>query len=82
MIENASDIITNVETTNGKERIETSFQVDYTFSVGLKGYSWDESNGGKSPTDAGTRHRHQLGQGCDRHQAHRWCDCQSGDADG
>lgn len=52
MIENASDIITNVETTNGKERIETSFQVDYTFSVGLKGYSWDESNGGKSPTDA------------------------------
>lgn len=47
-----SDIISNVETTNGKGRIETSMQVDYSFTVGLKGYGWDESNGGKSPTDA------------------------------
>ncbi|PCI03455.1 MAG: hypothetical protein COB78_10890 [Hyphomicrobiales bacterium] len=46
------DIITNVETTNGKERIETTFQADYTFGVALKGYSWDTANGGKSPTDA------------------------------
>lgn len=51
-IEGASDIVSNVETTNGKERIETTMQVDYTFSVGMKGYGWDESNGGKSPTDA------------------------------
>lgn len=46
------DIITNIETSNGKERIETTFQADYTFSVGLKGYTWDTTNGGKSPTDA------------------------------
>ena len=51
-VSNASDIITNVETTNGKERIETTFQADYSFALGLKGYSWDETNGGKSPTDA------------------------------
>lgn len=49
---NSSDIITNVETTNGKERIETTMQADYTFSLGLKGYGWDEANGGKSPSDA------------------------------
>lgn len=27
-------------------------QVDYTFGLSLKGYTWDESNGGKSPSDA------------------------------
>ena len=52
VVSGASDVVTNVETTNGKERIETSFQADYSFAVGLKGYTWDESNGGKSPTDA------------------------------
>jgi len=46
------DIVSNIETSNGKERIETTMQVDYTFGLGLKGYTWDETNGGKSPTDA------------------------------
>ena len=46
------DVISNIETSNGKERIETTMQVDYTFGLGLKGYTWDETNGGKSPTDA------------------------------
>lgn len=46
------DIVTNVQTSNGKERIETTMQVDYTFGLALKGYTWDETNGGKSPTDA------------------------------
>lgn len=49
---NSSDIITNVETSNGKERIETTFQADYSFSLGLKGCGWDEANGGASPSDA------------------------------
>ena len=48
----ANDIVSNVETTNGKMRIETTMQVDYSFTLGLKGYSWDETNGGASPTDA------------------------------
>jgi hypothetical protein len=46
------DVISNIETVNGKERIETTMQVDYTFGVALKGYAWDTVNGGKSPTDA------------------------------
>jgi hypothetical protein len=49
---NTADIVTNVETTNGNQRIETTFQADYSFSLGLKGYGWDEANGGASPTDA------------------------------
>lgn len=51
-VEGANDVISNVETSNGKERIETTMQVDYSFTLGLRGYSWDELNGGKSPTDA------------------------------
>lgn len=47
-----SDIITNIQTNNGQTRIETTMQMDYTFGLGLKGYTWDEANGGKSPTDA------------------------------
>lgn len=47
-----SDVISNIETSNGQTRIETTMQVDYTFGLSLKGYTWDETNGGKSPTDA------------------------------
>jgi hypothetical protein len=46
------DVISNIETTNGQTRIVTTMQVDYTFGLSLKGYTWDEANGGKSPTDA------------------------------
>jgi hypothetical protein len=46
------DVISNIQTNNGQTRIETTMQVDYTFGVALKGYTWDLVNGGKSPTDA------------------------------
>ena len=47
-----SDVITNIDTRNGQTRIETTMQADYTFGLGLKGYAWDTTTGGKSPTDA------------------------------
>lgn len=52
MVHDAGDVISNIETSNGQSRIETTMQIDYTFGLGLKGYTWDEANGGKSPTDA------------------------------
>lgn len=52
VVDNTSDIISNLDTTNGKERIETTWQSDYTFGLKVKGYAWDTVNGGKSPTDA------------------------------
>ena len=52
VIGNTSDLITNVDTSNGKDRIETTFQGDYSFTMKMLGYSWDVANGGKSPTDA------------------------------
>ena len=51
IVDNASDILTNIETTNGNERIETTWQADYTFGIKLKGYAWDTAAGGASPTD-------------------------------
>lgn len=52
IVSDGGDVVSNIETSNGKERIETTLQVDYSFGVGLKGYAWDEATGGKSPTDA------------------------------
>ena len=46
-----SALITNIETSNGLERIVTTMQADYDFGVALKGYQWDTGNGGKSPSD-------------------------------
>lgn len=50
-VHDSRDIISNIQTSNGKDRIETTLQIDYTFGLGLKGFTWDEANGGKSPTD-------------------------------
>ena len=52
VVDNSTAIRTNLETTNGKERIETTWQADYHFGLNLKGYAWDTTNGAKSPTDA------------------------------
>lgn len=51
VVHDASDLVTNIDSANGKQRIETTMQADYTFGLGLKGYAWDMSGGGKSPTD-------------------------------
>lgn len=52
VVRDGGDLITNIETKNGQTRIETTIQSDYTFGIGLKGYTWDETNGGKSPSNA------------------------------
>lgn len=52
VVYDGSDVVSNIESSNGKLRIETSMQVDYTFGLALSGYTWNESNGGKSPSDA------------------------------
>lgn len=51
IVDNTSDVISNLETSNGKERIETTWQADYTFGLKVKGYAWDTVNGGASPDD-------------------------------
>jgi len=52
MVSDGGSLITNIEQSNGKGRIETTMQADYNFGVGVKGYAWDTVNGGNSPSDA------------------------------
>lgn len=52
LVSDNNDLVTNMQTDNGKERIETTWQADYSFEVKLKGYAWDITNGGKSPDDS------------------------------
>lgn len=46
------DFVQNVETSNGDENIIRTIQSEWSYNVGIKGYSWDKSSGGKSPNDA------------------------------
>ena len=49
IVHDAGDLISNIDTVNGKDRIETTMQVDYSFGLGLKGYAWNDAV--KSPSD-------------------------------
>jgi len=51
VIEQNDDFEANMETTNGDENIERSYQAEWSYNVGVKGFKWDTTNGGKSPTD-------------------------------
>ena len=50
--EQNDDFDQNVETTNGDENIQRSVQAEWSYNLGIKGYSWDKTSGGKSPNDA------------------------------
>jgi hypothetical protein len=52
IVSDNGDLVTNMATTNNKKRIETTWQADYSFQIGLKGFAWDTVNGGPSPIDA------------------------------
>jgi hypothetical protein len=46
------DFQDNISTTNGDENIKRTYQAEWSFNVGVKGFQWDKTNGGHSPTDA------------------------------
>lgn len=52
VLEDNGDFFANTETTNGDVNIARTWQAEYSFNVGLKGYQWDKTNGGAAPTDA------------------------------
>lgn len=51
-IEQNPDYIENIETKNGKENIARTFQAQWSYNLGLKGFGWDKDNGGHSPPTA------------------------------
>ncbi len=52
IVEQNNDFDDNIETSNGDENIQRTYQAEWTYNLGVKGYSWDKTSGGKSPNDA------------------------------
>ncbi|CAA2409739.1 Phage major capsid protein [Xanthomonas phage Suba] len=52
VIQQNNDFDANEETKNGKENIQRTYQAEWSYQLGLDGYSWDKQTGGKAPTDA------------------------------
>jgi hypothetical protein len=52
IIEQNDDYLQNVDTTNGGENIRRTIQAQWTNNLGVKGYTWDKTSGGKSPNNA------------------------------
>lgn len=51
-IEQNNDFDENMETSNGDENIKRTYQAEWSYNLGVKGFAWDKTNGGKSPNDA------------------------------
>jgi hypothetical protein len=51
VIEQNDDYLQNVDTTNGGENIRRTIQAQWTNNLGVKGYTWDKTSGGKSPNN-------------------------------
>lgn len=49
--DNPSDTEVNVVTANGDENIGRTWQAQWTYNLGLRGFKWDKTNGGHSPTN-------------------------------
>ena len=52
MLATNEDFFDNIETSNGNENIARTYQAEWSYNLGIKGYSWDKTSGGKSPNDA------------------------------
>jgi hypothetical protein len=52
VIERNNDFEDNIQTSNGKENINRTYQAEWSYNVGVRGFAWDKTNGGKAPTDA------------------------------
>ena len=51
-VEANNDFFANESTTNGDENIQRTYQAEWSYNLSVKGYSWDKTNGGHSPTNA------------------------------
>jgi len=52
LLEQNNDFLENLETKNGGENIRRTWQAQWSYNLGVKGFSWDKANGGASPTNA------------------------------
>lgn len=52
LVDQNNDFDANEETKNGDENIIRTYQAEWSYNLGVKGFAWDKAAGGKSPTDA------------------------------
>jgi hypothetical protein len=52
LVDQNGDYTQNIDTRNGNENISSTFQAEWSYNAAVKGFSWDKTNGGKSPTNA------------------------------
>lgn len=50
--QNNDEFTDNIDTRNGNENIQATYQAEWTYNLGLRGFTWDTTAGGKSPTNA------------------------------
>ena len=50
--QNNDEFTDNIDTENGHENIQSTYQAEWTYNLGIRGYTWDTTNGGKAPTTA------------------------------
>lgn len=52
LLDQNGDYTQNMDTRNGDENIKSTFQAEWSYNASVKGFSWDKTNGGASPTNA------------------------------
>lgn len=52
VISDNQDFNAELVPTTGGENLKYTYQAEWSYNVGVKGYAWDQANGGKSPSDA------------------------------
>ncbi|WEV48105.1 major capsid protein [Acinetobacter sp. ESL0695] len=51
VISDNQDFNAELVPTTGGENLKYTYQAEWSYNVGVKGYAWDQANGGKSPSD-------------------------------
>jgi hypothetical protein len=52
VVDRNNDFVDNAQTVNGDENIKRTYQAEWSYNLGVKGFQWDKTNGGKSPSNA------------------------------
>lgn len=51
-VDQNGDFTDNISTLNGDENIQRTYQAEWSYELGIKGFAWDKTTGGKAPNDA------------------------------
>jgi hypothetical protein len=51
-VDQNGDFTDNIDTLNGEENIKRTYQAEWSYELGIKGFAWDNATGAKAPNDA------------------------------